>query len=224
MREVTLPGAYFSQPLPESPMDTRDILAIVAAIAIVAALAVVAPILADGDSGTPPDSGTQAIVWNTARPTPVETTVIPVETFSPAPTPWNLTPLNISFVTGTLNLTPVPTQMVPNRSMITYATINGRWSATTETFSIPYPYWQLEFTAEPTALPPDVFPRIIIQVFDAGDPNRMVGIINQDVYTETQERPWVEMFYEGNRSYYFQVTTRFIKAYTINLKVPTAYV
>ena len=82
----------------------------------------------------------------------------------------------------------------------------------------------MEYTAEPTALPPDVFPRIIIQVFDAGDPDRVVRVIDQQVYTEAPENPWVENFYEGNRSYYFQVTTRFIQSYTINLKVPLAYV
>ncbi|MDD1652476.1 MAG: hypothetical protein LUO86_05530, partial [Methanomicrobiales archaeon] len=106
----------------------------------------------------------------------------------------------------------------------TYATINGHASGTTQTFDIPFPYWQLEYTASPTALPPDVFPRIIIQVFDPADPSRPVRVMNQDVYTSTQEHPWVEKFYEGNRSYTFGITTRFIDSYTLTIKVPSTYV
>jgi len=214
-------------------MDSRDILTMLAAVALVAALSLVAPMLLGREPDSTPDTGTQGIVWDTGSSTPPETPAILTETATPTPTPWDLTPAMIGFVdpstytNATETLTPSPTippETVPNRTMITYATITGRWSGTTQTFSIPYPYWQIEYTAQPMALPPDVFPRLIIQVFDVDDPNRQVLIIDQDVYTEAPETPWVEKIYEGDRTYYFRITTRFIKSYTITLKVPSTYI
>jgi hypothetical protein len=209
-------------------MDTKDICCMAVAVILVGVMSLVQPLLIGPVGAGGQDTGTRGMVWNATSPSPSETPALPTEAIPPetaTPTPWDLTPVTIGFVSGTLIPTPgIPLENFPNRSMITYATIEGRWSGTTQTFSIPYPYWQLEYTAEPTALPPDVFPRLTIQVFDAGDPNRVVGIIEQEVYTTAPERPWVEKFYEGNRTYYFQVTTRFIKSYTINLQVPVAYV
>jgi hypothetical protein len=208
-------------------MDTRDILAIVIAFALVAALAVAVPLLRGAEPEDTQATPTQAVIWDTGRPTPHETPSLPTGTAPTVETtriPWDQTPVTIGFVNGgeTVTLTTPPT--VAPLTMITYATINGEASGTTQTFDIPFPYWQLEYTASPSALPPDVFPRIIIQVFDAGNPNRPVRVMNQDVYTEEQELPWVENFYEGNRSYYFGVTTRFIDSYTLTIKVPSTYV
>ena len=199
-------------------MDTRDILTVMAAVALVAALAVAAPFLTGRETEDTPVNPTPAIVWDTGSATPPGT-------LAPTPTPWDQTPVTIGFVSGgSETVTPTTPVTIPPLMMITYATIRGQGSGTTQTFALPFPYWQLEYTAEPTALPPDVVPRIIIQVFDAGDPNRVVGIFNQDVYTQAPERPWVETFYEGNRSYYFGVATRFIRSYTLTIKVPSTYV
>jgi hypothetical protein len=210
-------------------MDKVDILCMVLAVTLVASLSLVQPLLIRPALAGGQDTGTQGIDWNTGGGPSSETPEIPMDAATPTPTPWDLTPVTIGFAEGgeriTPSETPEVTQEVPSsRTMITYATIEGETSGTTETFAIPYPYWYMEYTAEPMALPPDVFPRIIIQVFDAGDPNRPVRIIDQDVYTTAPETPWVEKFYEGNRSYYFGVTTRFIRSYTITLKVPSRYV
>jgi len=204
-------------------MDKADILCMVVAVTLVALMSLVQPLLI-----RPALAGSQGTVWNTGNGSYPETPAIPADTATPTPASWDLTPVTIGFVEGGERITqsPTPTYTMesgPNRTMITYATIDGDGSGTTQTFDIPYPYWSMEYTAEPMALPPDVFPRIIIQVFDAGNPSRPVRIIDQDVYTASRERPWVEKFYEGNRSYYFVVTTRFIRAYTIDLKIPSTY-
>jgi hypothetical protein len=214
-------------------MDKQDVLCMVVAVALVAVLSLVQPLLIGPALAGGQDTGSSGIVWNTGSGSAPDTPAVPTETVPPLPPTWDQTPVELGFVDpsgstgGSDRLTPFPTippDTAPNRTMVTYATITGQWSGTTQTFSIPYPYWQIEYTAEPTALPPDVFPRIIIQVFDVDDPNRLVRIIDQEVYTEAPESPWVEKIYEGERTYYFRITTRFIKSYTITLQVPSTYV
>jgi len=43
-------------------------------------------------------------------------------------------------------------------------------------------------------------------------------------YTAVDPRPWTEKFYEGQRNYYFIVTTQSIASYKIEIKVPTRYI
>lgn len=43
-------------------------------------------------------------------------------------------------------------------------------------------------------------------------------------YKAVDPRPWTEKFYEGQRNYYFIVTTKSIESYKIELKVPTRYI
>jgi hypothetical protein len=96
-------------------------------------------------------------------------------------------------------------------------------------------------------------PEFTIQVMDADDPNRVVrsitppggidvnlwkgvkGTINpantprkgrettpaDTIYTDP--RPWTERFFEGQRSYYFIITSQRINSYSIDIRVPTRY-
>ena len=83
----------------------------------------------------------------------------------------------------------------------------------------------MEYTAEPTTTSGDVFPRLIIQVFDAQNPNRdNLPVIDQEVIGGAPADPWSVKLYEGNRAYYFKVDTRFIKSYTITIMVPSQYI
>lgn len=98
-----------------------------------------------------------------------------------------------------------------------------------------------------------VTPEFTIQVMDAGDPNRIVrtisppggidinlwlGIknpINPAVTTRQNRvrldpsvpvvdpRPWTEKFYEGQRGYYFIISTQLISSYSIDIRVPARY-
>jgi len=95
-------------------------------------------------------------------------------------------------------------------------------------------------------------PQFTIQVMDGNDPNRVVrtispqGGIDLDLWigvqptsdvnaprkylTEptpvpaTDPRPWVEKFYEGQRSYYFIITAQALESYSIQIRVPTRYI
>jgi hypothetical protein len=98
-----------------------------------------------------------------------------------------------------------------------------------------------------------VKPQFTLQVMDADDPNRIVrvitppGGIDLDLWlgiapttaassslktrkTTTNEekvtdpRPWKEKFFEGQRDYYFIVTSQNLKSYTIDIRVPTQYI
>ncbi|HMK15766.1 MAG TPA: hypothetical protein VK450_02470, partial [Methanomicrobiales archaeon] len=150
---------------------------------------------------------------------------------TPAPTPtWDGTVKTVGFVGqpgGEVTLPPnppIPQEPERGRTMVTYAVISGKWSGTTENLYIPAPYWVMEYTAEPMALPPNAFPVLVIQVFDAENPNRVViDPIRQTVYEGAPADPWSVRVFEGQRDYYFKVDTNFIKSYTITIKVPQEY-
>ena len=93
-----------------------------------------------------------------------------------------------------------------NTSRITYATISGQYSATTQVMHIPFPYWELWYTVEPAGKMGGkdqklssstvqggegsgishsviqgsfsvITPVFTLQVMDADDPNRIVRTI-----------------------------------------------
>jgi hypothetical protein len=129
---------------------------------------------------------------------------------------------------GQVTLPPSPTipeAGVPVRPLATYAVISNQWPGTTENLYIPTPWWVLEYTADPFALPPNAFPLLVIQVFDAQDPNRFITApIKQPLFEDTPAEPWSTKFYEGRRTYYFKVDTHFIRSYTLTIKIPREYV
>lgn len=47
--------------------------------------------------------------------------------------------------------------------------------------------------------------------------------MNMDIVA-TDPRPWTEKFYEGQRSYYFIVTTQSLKSYKMEIKIPNRYI
>ncbi len=134
-----------------------------------------------------------------------------------------------------------------NTSTTSFAKISGRFSGTTGIIKIPFPYWELLYTVDPvTPTEPGsvtggthsgvqgsysgVMPEFTVQVFDARDPNRIVrtfsppGGINQDLWKTNDPRPWTEKFYEGQKSYYFIITSKLLNSYSIDIRIPTKYI
>ncbi|MGA2934875.1 MAG: hypothetical protein ABSD81_06950 [Methanomicrobiales archaeon] len=222
-------------------MEKQDILIVaIAIIAFAVVVLLVRPIIAGQSFGLPtggaiPEGGTGSRVTPSIPMTPAaSTTVTPGKgqpaTPTPTETPWDGSVKNIGFIDQPVGqVTPSPNPTIPqpavqNRSLVTYAVISGEWPGTTENLFIPTPYWVLEYTAEPMALPPNAFPNLIIQVFDAHDPNRfIIAPIKQTIYEEPPDTPWSVKLFEGKRTYYFKVDTSFIKSYTITIKVPLEY-
>ena len=225
-------------------MEKKDILVVVISIAAFAVLALlVKPLLAGQSLGLPiggqNQEGTIAPAYTLAQTPGVSTTVppgkrIPTTPATPAPTPtaaWDGTVKTVGFVDqpGDQVLPPanptIPPDSAPNRSLTTFAEIKGQWSGTSDKVYIPYPSWVMEYTGEPTTLSGDVFPRLIIQVFDTQNPNRdNLPVINQEIIGNPPDDPWSVKLYEGNREYYFKVDTRFVKSYTITIKIPSEYI
>jgi hypothetical protein len=223
-------------------MERQDILVVAIAVVAFAVLVLaVLPFLAGQHNGlrigrTIPEGGTGSLVTPSIPKTPAASITVPPgkglpATPTPAETPpWDGSVKNIGFIgqpddQGTPPPNPtIPQPSVQNRSLVTYAVISGQWPGTTEIIYIPTPYWVLEYTADPRALPPNAYPLLIIQVFDAQNPNRLIiAPIKQTIYEEPPDTPWSEKLYEGKRTYYFKVDTSFIKSYTITIKVPREY-
>ena len=141
-----------------------------------------------------------------------------------------------------------------NTSTTSYARISGKYSGTTRIVEMPFPYWELVYTVDPvTATEPGsvqvsqtsgtggsysgvqgsysgVIPDFTVQVVDAADPNRIVrtfsppGGINRELWKTTDPRPWTEKFYEGQRSYYFIITSKMLNSYSIDIRIPARYI
>jgi len=151
-------------------MDKKDLLYVVAALGIILIVAVVVkPIM----TGHPVNTGiaeTVTTIPTTAAifgydpalggPLPTTPVAATIPTTVPVPTPTrNLSTQTIGFVDPstyhlstndeTLHATRIDSIPV-NNSLSTIATISGRYSGTTQIIQIPYPYWELWYTAEPS--------------------------------------------------------------------------
>jgi len=219
-------------------MEKQDILVVAIAIIAITVLAlVITPIISGQSAGIPGGGTANPKVTTTvprtpgpSRTTPQPTTPVPATTPTPTQTPWNGQVKNVGFIgqpdsQTTLPPTPpIPEEPTRNRTLVTYAKISGSWSGTTENLYVPTPYWVMEYTAEPFALPPNAFPQIIIQVIDVENPNQVViSPIRQTIYEQPPDEPWSVKIFEGKRTYYFRIDTSFIKSYTITIKVPREY-
>jgi hypothetical protein len=225
-------------------MERQDVVFLAIALCIVIIIAlVVKPVLSGesiGELPFLPNSSRQAPPTQTVIPTPLPPTSIPpTAPTAPTPTPpWDGTVHQVGFVdpsTYHIDLSEYtpgtgvqPSTPPPSRQMVTYAVIQGRWSGTTEIITIPFPYWEMHYTVTELTEPGYVFPSINIQVMDADDPNRFVRIVNPGIldprnWKENDPRPWVERFFEGGRNYYFVITTRFVRSYSLEIKVPKQY-
>ena len=237
-------------------MEKQDFVYLAVAVIIVALLAIVVKPVLSGeqvDIGSVFSSGERDTIENrptdTPSVTPSLTTVIapsrtplPIQSPTPTPTPvWNGKTKSVGFVDPLVyhiaEPEPKPTSAIaqttiPDTTLVTYAVIQGRWSGTTQILQIPFPYWEMHYTAEPSVdITKDeirVFPRINIQVMDADDPNRFVRTVDSNIldprlFKENDPRPWVEKFYEGNHNYYFVIKAQFISSYKIEVMVPKRY-
>jgi len=152
-------------------------------------------------------------------------TLSATSTITPAPTP---TP------------TPTPTSAFPESpGLTTLVTVSGQVGRTSDTFTVPTGYWELWYTADPlTAGGQDsvsasgsnsaVFPYLSIQVIDKTNSDTIVetveppGGLDKTLWIKSgiDPRPWKQKFYEGNKEYCFVITTKHIKSYTLEVRIP----
>jgi len=150
-------------------MEKKDVMYVVIAICILLVMAlVIKPIMTGkpvgtGISGSPtsqpiPVNVTSNYSWVTSQ---VTTPKIAVATSIPTPVP-TITVKNISFVNPATygismdnalpNGTPI-NSVTEDTNLTLFATITGQYSGTTQVFHIPFPYWELVYTVEPTKAP-----------------------------------------------------------------------
>ena len=203
-------------------MDKKDIAYLVGALVIILVIAVVIKPLATGqpvNTGITFPTTTQEV---SLRPVHVYTeTTLPVTplvtTTPPTPVPtWDSKIKTVSFVDpGTYGISmneslPGGTRInssMASRATTSYATISGKYSATTQVFTIPFPYWELWYTVDPSGTVggkgqilrtstvtgskesggthtviqgsfSSSFPAFSVDVMDADDPNRIIRTIS----------------------------------------------
>jgi hypothetical protein len=83
-------------------------------------------------------------------------------------------------------------------------------------------------------------PQFTLAVMDGDDPNRIVrsitppGGLDSSLWVaktddngnllSTDPRPWIEKFFEGQKNYFFIITTHALKSYSIQIRVPSRYI
>ncbi|MDD1679078.1 MAG: hypothetical protein LUO93_07865 [Methanomicrobiales archaeon] len=114
-------------------------------------------------------------------------------------------------------------------SMVIFANLSGNRSGTTESVEIPFPYWEIVYTAEAAINESTngtlIFPRLKIQVMDAESPSRIMRNLEPDlldarINTSHDPRPWIEQIGEGYHRYYFVVHIQEVRSYHIEIRVP----
>jgi len=203
-------------------MDKKAVMYAVGAMIIILIVALVIKPIATGQPlnlGLPGATTPHPTYPVTTPDNGVTHVVIPATSVStPPPTPvptWDKKVMKVAFVNPSsygisLNQSlPNGTRIDSagrNTSRITYATISGQYSATTEVMHIPFPYWEIWYTAEPAGKMggkdqklgssivegeegSGIFhsfvqgsfsvtnPLFTLQVMDAADPNRIVRTI-----------------------------------------------
>lgn len=150
-------------------MDKQDLMYGALALVIIVIVAIVIKPMVTGQPvnigiPTPTPTPTPAITQPvTTIPVPVTATTVPTTAPTPSPSPtWDLKTTNVQFVDPSQYGISM-NQSLPggsridykplNTTMITYSTIPGQFSGTTNIFYMPFPYWEIWYTVEPASLP-----------------------------------------------------------------------
>jgi hypothetical protein len=147
-------------------MDKKAVMYVVAALVIIVILAlVVKPMvtkqLSPNTTLSPTTTPSSEIPsWVSGNGTAAQSTAVITPVPSPKPTPTrDLSVQSVGFVDpSTYHLTMNETipqgthidQIPVDNRLTTIATISGQFSGTTQIFEVPYPYWELWYSAEPT--------------------------------------------------------------------------
>ena len=133
-----------------------------------------------------------------------------------------------------------PASIFPESSKFTsLITLTGQTGRTSDTFFVPGGYWELWYTADPlitggqdsvsaSGSNSALFPHLSIQVIDTTNSDRVVEIVEPQggldktlwVKSGMDPRPWKQKFYEGNKAYRFVITTRHLKSYAVEARIP----
>jgi hypothetical protein len=150
-------------------MDKQDLIYVIVALALILIVALVIKPMVTGqaiNTGIPtptptPDPAIEATPDPALKPQIRPTTIAtPVPTATPTPVvTWDKNVTSVVFVDPSLygislnQSLPGGTRIdnIPlNTSMTTFATINGRYSGTSQIINVPFPYWELWYTVEPS--------------------------------------------------------------------------
>lgn len=145
------------------------------------------------------------------------------------PATYHITPT----VTPTITMVKQPNDLqVETRKMKDYATISStkvEKVMTTEVYHIPFPYWEIHYTADAKI---KEYARFEVEVRDAEDPNRLVAEIDlkradfmtpKNSTAEETANSGTILLREGFRDYYFVISTESIRSFSVVVRAPAQY-
>jgi hypothetical protein len=113
---------------------------------------------------------------------------------------------------------------------VSYSGVQGAYSTVTPVFSIQVmdagdPNRIVRVVSPPGGIDPDLWLGITpTTMVVTRTPKYAVVAATTTPLTSMDPRPWTEKFYEGQRGYYFIITSQSIKSYTIWIRVPARYI
>ncbi|MBN1167162.1 MAG: hypothetical protein JXA44_08555 [Methanospirillaceae archaeon] len=211
-------------------MERGDYLVIIAGIIVVLILAIVVKPILTGEDVVFLPSSPEPPVDVPVTPVQVIPPVTPGMTNPPTPKPVitekpfipDISPTTTYSPQGSL-WQPDPDMPMPAISMVPFASITSKYSGKTGTFLMPFPYWEITFSAVPDGTDPIFILDIMEEIREN---NRVVDtrLVRTLTWRPDQEPDYRDVrFFEGDRLYYFMVTCQELREYTITILVPKKY-
>jgi hypothetical protein len=125
---------------------------------------------------------------------------------------------------------PPSTQITPTYGEgIAYSGIQGSYSVVNPVFTIQVmdagdPNRIVRLITPPGGINPALWAGITPTVPTVTPRPKYATIAPTPTLINTDPRPWTEKFFEGQRSYYFIITSQYINSYKIEIRVPTRYI
>ncbi|WFN35194.1 hypothetical protein L1S32_03490 [Methanogenium sp. S4BF] len=217
-------------------MDKKDLAFFGAAIVIVIVVALIGKPLMMGEPIPFLPSAEPSVNPNEPLPIPaVLPTRTPKVTETPVPTPtpvWDGEVKTVSYVDPSTYNIETPEKLVmgeqpapyqQNRTMTTYAVIQGEASGVTEIVAIPSGYWEMHITFDPWTDSP-INSYLEFQIRNAEDRSDYQTFNSVDEGPRVSKEAggqnmWVIERYEAG-SFYFVINEQLLKSYTIEILIP----
>lgn len=112
---------------------------------------------------------------------------------------------------------------------VSHSGIQGSYASVSPAFSIQVmdatdPNRIVRSISPPGGIDPDLWKGITPTTPAITRTPKYAEVVPTATLSNTDPRPWTEKFFEGQRSYYFIINSRYLNSYTIKILIPTRYI